>query len=412
MSDDLEQVEVMQKKFDDFQTDLKANEVRLAEMNEIAMQLVTLGQTDAAIKIQAQLEDLNKKWTDLQSVTSERVAAFEKAHEVQRFHRDVDETKDWIQEKDEALSIDDLGKDLRSVQALQRKHEGLERDLAALGDKIRQLDELGRKLIRLHPESSEVIYSKQKEINEEWSQLNTKANFRKEKLLDSYDLQRFLSDYRDLMSWISSMKGLISSDELATDVTGAEALLERHQEHRTEIDARAGTFQAFELFGQQLLQANHYASMEVQEKLDSMNEAREDLEKAWIARRMQLDQCLELQLFYRDCEQAENWMSSREAFLATDEVDNEGDNVEALIKKHEDFDKAIGNQEEKIESLSTYADQLMAGPHYATDDIDSKKRDVLARWQELKEALVISQRFFNIFSLFPFLSIKEIRGSG
>ena len=53
-----------------------------------------------------------------------------------------------FQEKDEALSIDDLGKDLRSVQALQRKHEGLERDLAALGDKIRQLDELGRKLIK------------------------------------------------------------------------------------------------------------------------------------------------------------------------------------------------------------------------------------------------------------------------
>lgn len=46
------------------------------------------------------------------------------AHEVQRFHRDVDETKDWIQEKDEALNNDDCGKDLRSVQALQRKHEG------------------------------------------------------------------------------------------------------------------------------------------------------------------------------------------------------------------------------------------------------------------------------------------------
>lgn len=63
--------------------------------------------------------------------------------------------------------------------------------------------------------------------------------------------------------------------------------------------------------------------------------------RAWIARRMQLDQCLELQLFYRDCEQAENWMSAREAFLAAEEVDSKGDNVEALIKKHEDFDKAI-----------------------------------------------------------------------
>merc|ERR1719159_2095924 len=168
--------------------------------------------------------------------------------------------------------------------------------------------------MHIHKDSAEVIYEKQKDINEEWTHLCSKANLRKVKLLDSYDLQRFLSDYRDLMSWVSSMKSLICTDELANDVTGAEALLERHQEHRTEIDARSGTFQAFELFGQQLLQADHFAAGEVQEKLESMNNAREDLEKAWIARR------LELQLFYRDCEQAENWMTSRESFLSTDDT--------------------------------------------------------------------------------------------
>ena len=53
------------------------------------------------------------------------------------------------------------------------------------------------------------------------------------------------------------------------------------------------------MFGQQLLQADHFASAEVEERLEGMAGAREDLEKAWIARRMQLDQCLELQLFYR-----------------------------------------------------------------------------------------------------------------
>merc|ERR1712088_675943 len=240
-----------------------------------------------------------------------------------------------------------------------------------------------------HPDSGVTIQEGITEINEEWVQLNTKASLRKEKLLDSYDLQRFLSDYRDLMSWINSMKGLIDSDELAIDVTGAEALLERHQEHRTEIDARSGTFQAFELFGQQLLQADHFAAPEVQEKLEGMNEAREDLEKAWIARRMQLDQCLELQLYYRDCEQAENWMTSREAFLSTDDAtDSKEDNVEAMIKKHEDFDKAINNQEEKIEPLQTYADQLIQSEHYAAADIQQKKKDVLERWEKLKEALI------------------------
>ncbi|XP_038209252.1 spectrin alpha chain isoform X2 [Zerene cesonia] len=405
VGEDLEQVEVMQKKFDDFQNDLRANEVRLAEMNEIAVQLMTVGQTEAALKIKTQMQELNSKWSSLQQLTAERAAQLGSAHEVQRFHRDVDETKDWIAEKEQALATTELGRDLRSVQTLQRKHEGLERDLAALGDKIRQLDDTANRLMATHGDSADATYSKQREINDAWHQLQARANARKEKLLDSYDLQRFLSDYRDLMAWINSMMALVSSDELANDVTGAEALLERHQtqrleidarygvmpqEHRTEMDARAGTFQALELFGQQLLQGGHYASLDIQEKLSAMADARQELEKAWVARRMKLDQNLELQLFYRDCEQAEGWMAAREAFLAPGAADTPDapDNVEQLIKKHEDFDKAINAHEEKIAQLQTLAEQLVASEHYAADDIARKRQQVLDRWRHLKEALI------------------------
>ncbi|CRL06706.1 CLUMA_CG019447, isoform A [Clunio marinus] len=388
VGEDLEEVEVMQKKFDDFNDDLKANEVRLAKLNEIAVQLTSLGQTEAALKIKTQIQTLNEDWQQLQHITAERANQLGSAHEVQRFHRDVDETKDWISEKDDALANDDLGKDLRGVQTLQRKHEGMERDLAALRDKIRQLDETANRLMHSHPDTAEQTYAKQKEINEEWQQIITKANLRKEKLLDSYDLQRFLSDYRDLMAWINSMMSLVSSEELANDVTGAEALIERHQEHRTEVDARAGTFSAFEQFGSELLQAKHYASPEIQEKIESLAKAREDLEHAWTDRRLQLDQNLDLQLYLRDCEQAENWMSARESFLNAEEVDSKGDNVEVLIKKHEDFDKAINGHEEKIAALQVLADQLIAQNHYAAKLIDDKRKQVLERWRHLKEDLI------------------------
>ncbi len=50
--------------------------------------------------------------------------------------RDADDTQAWIIEKDVALSSTDYGRDLASVQALQRKHEALERDLAALEEKV------------------------------------------------------------------------------------------------------------------------------------------------------------------------------------------------------------------------------------------------------------------------------------
>ena len=75
------------------------------------------------------------------------------------------------------------------------------------------------------------------------------------------------------------MHQLVSNDELANDVTSAEALLERHQEYRTEIDARAGTFQAYEDFGRQLLGAQHFAGEDVKHKMEEVTEAREELEK-------------------------------------------------------------------------------------------------------------------------------------
>ena len=66
----------------------------------------------------------------------------------------------------------------------------------------------------------------------------SQATERKVRLDDSYYLHRFLSDYRDLVSWVHDMKTVMSADELAKDVAGAEALLERHQEHKVETDRR------------------------------------------------------------------------------------------------------------------------------------------------------------------------------
>ena len=51
-------------------------------------------------------------------------------------------------------------------------------------------------------------------------------------------------------------------------------------------------------------------------------------------------------------------MSAREAFLAQE--DPTGDNVESLIKKHEDFDKAIASQQEKLNNLEQLARQLVS----------------------------------------------------
>ena len=63
-----------------------------------------------------------------------------------------------------------------SVVEVSLNVTGLERDLAALGDKIRQLDETANRLMQTHPEAADTIYGKQREINELWTQLTAKVN--------------------------------------------------------------------------------------------------------------------------------------------------------------------------------------------------------------------------------------------
>ncbi|XP_061160072.1 uncharacterized protein LOC133170892 isoform X1 [Syngnathus typhle] len=135
---DLEQVEVLQKKFDDFQKDLKANESRLRDINRVASELESEGlmtEEIPVVQVQQQetfgamsskvdeadsktaspwknirlavqttanfntIKELNNHWKSLQQLAEERSNVLGSAHEVQRFHRDADETKEWIEKK-------------------------------------------------------------------------------------------------------------------------------------------------------------------------------------------------------------------------------------------------------------------------------------------------------------------------
>lgn len=344
---DLEHVEVLQRKFDEFQKDMASQEYRVIEVNELADKLIQDGHPEQDTIVRRK-EELNEAWQRLKQLAILRQEKLFGAHEIQRFNRDADETVAWIAEKDVVLSSDDYGRDLASVQALQRKHEGVERDLAALEDKVATLGTEAGRLCSIHADHSDQIREKQSEIAAYWQSLTAKAKERKQKLDESYFLHRFLADFRDLISWINGMKAIISADELAKDVAGAESLLERHQEHKGEIDAREDSFIASTAAGRQLLEREHYAAAEIQEKLAVLENDKSSLLALWEDRRILYEQCMDLQLFYRDTEQADTWMAKQEAFLANEDKGDSLDSVEALIKKHEDFEKSLAAQEEKI----------------------------------------------------------------
>lgn len=43
------------------------------------------------------------------------------------------------------------------------------------------------------------------------------------------------------------------------------------------------------------------------------------------------------------------------------------------MKKHEDFEKSLAAQEEKIKALDEFATKLIEGQHYAAEDVDQRR---------------------------------------
>lgn len=63
--------------------------------------------------------------------------------------------------------------------------------------------------------------------------------------------------------------------------------------------------------------------------------------------------------------------------MANEDFGDSLDSVEALLKKHEDFEKSLAAQEEKIKALDEFATKLIEGQHYAADDV-SRRRDAVS----------------------------------
>lgn len=75
--------------------------------------------------------------------------------------------------------------------------------------------------------------------------------------------------------------------------------------------------------------------------------------------------------------------------------------VKELIKKHEEFDKRMQTNDDKINQMIQFADRLNDENHYASDKITEKARSIDERREQLFFLLFIIFIFYNMLFLRP-----------
>ncbi|NXD80777.1 SPTN5 protein, partial [Halcyon senegalensis] len=349
---DLDDVEVLEKKFKDFVNEVKPlGHSKVVSLNELASKLEKEGHSKMDI-IQKRTKQMNETWEKLCHAIQTRTENLTAARQVHQYDHDVDEVKGWIQEKEAVVDIEDYGYDLPGVQTLLSQLEGVERDLAAIMKELERVRGEAWHLSRTYPQVKENIMERLTDVDECWENLDKKFLERKARLSQAEQVQLYFNDCRELMAWANEMHALVISEELANDVLGAELLIKRHEEYKREIEKQWLKYEEMQRVGGDLMRNGHFMSVEIEEKLLELSELMKKVKESWDMRKELYIENWEIQLLRRELEQAEAWLAAKESYLSDPSYGDSVSEVEELLKKHHDFEKMLAAQEEKFAQLT------------------------------------------------------------
>ncbi|KAJ8372951.1 hypothetical protein AAFF_G00272750 [Aldrovandia affinis] len=386
----LEDLELVQQRFETLETEMNNVGTRISEVNQVAKHLLNTDHRSKGQIHQTQ-DQLNDRWAEFQRLAERRRRALESALNIQNYHLECTETQSWMREKSKVIeSTQSLGNDLAGVMALQRKLTGMERDLEAIQGKLDGLRTEAQKLAQEHPGQAQEIQAGLTGIQEVWEELNATMRRREEGLGEASKLQGFLRDLDDFQSWLSRTTTAVASEDSPASPAHAEELLSRHQGVRHveedilhELDDYRDAYDRMRALGEEVTRGQTDAQhMFLAQRLQALDTGWHELLRMWENRHSLLAQALHFQNFLRDAKQAEGFLNNQEYVLSHTELPSSLQAAEEAIKKHEDFMTTMEASEEKITSVVDAGRRLVSDRNTNSDKIQEKADSIQERHQK------------------------------
>ena len=253
------------------------------------------------------------RWSQFRDLVDLKKDSLNSALGVQNYHLECNETKSWIREKTKVIeSTQELGNDLAGVMALQRKLTGMERDLAAIEDKLGDLGKEAERLAAEHPDQAQGIMGRLGECTGVWDEMKGTLKNREESLGEASKLQQFLRELDDFQSWLSRTQTAIASEDMPNTLTEAEKLLAQHEGIKNEIRNYEEDYQKMRDMGEMVTQGQTDAQyMFLRQRLQALDTGWNELHKMWENRQNLLSQSHAYQMFLRDTKQVEAFLNNQ-----------------------------------------------------------------------------------------------------
>uniref|UniRef100_A0A8D0HST9 Spectrin beta, non-erythrocytic 4 n=1 Tax=Sphenodon punctatus TaxID=8508 RepID=A0A8D0HST9_SPHPU len=302
----LEDVEVVQHRFDSLDQEMNSLMGRILDVNQIVQQLVDGGHPSSS-EVRSCQDHLNSRWNRVVELVEQKKDHLNSILKIQNYLLECNEIKSQIQEKRKAIeSTQYQSGDLGGVLSLQRKLSTMEAALLVLEPRLIELQQEGEILANSHPAQAMEILLQFEEISEEWEALKRTLQGLGEAVREGERLQQFIQDLDSFLTWLVKTQTAVASEELPSSLVEAERLLNRHALLKEDINHYEEDYTKIQAVNEVLaLEEAELPYLSLQQWLQKLDVGWNKLLEMWENRREVLVQAHVFHLFLRDVKQAE-----------------------------------------------------------------------------------------------------------
>ncbi|KAI8432350.1 hypothetical protein MSG28_004761 [Choristoneura fumiferana] len=321
---------------------------------------------DPAITVE-RIQQLENAYAELVHLAVERRKRLEDSRKLWQFYWDMADEENWIKEKEQIVSVDDIGHDLTTVYLLISKHKALEADVAAHEPQLMSVAGVGDELVSQGHFGADRIQERLRDILSQWNHLLDVASLRKNRLDAAVRYHQ-----------------LVSSEDTGVDEAQVQSLLKKHKDVTDELKNYANVIQQLKQQASEL-SPEDASSTEVLERLAAIDARHGELAELARLRKQRLLDALSLFKLLAEADAADQWIAEKDRMLDTMLPPKDIDDVEIMKHRYDGFDKEMNANASRVAVVNQLARQLVHVEHPQAPRIQERQARLNAAWGQLRD---------------------------
>merc|ERR1719259_1022170 len=364
---DLIGVQNLKKKHKRLESELASHEPTIKSVKDAGQTLIDVSQFGSQ-EITERLKQLNDVWEELKDMAATRGQKLDESITYQQFLAKIEEEEAWISEKQQLLTVPDLGENMAAVQGLLKKHDAFETDLSVHTERCTEIcSGQGQKLIEDRNHHADSIVQRCDQLRNKMYNLGELANVRKQNLLDNSAYLQFMWKADVVESWIADKESYVRSDEFGRDLSSVQTLLTKQETFDIGLEAFENEgIQNITALKDNLVTAGHNQSASINKKYEEVIARWQKLLKESNDRKQRLLQVQEqfrqieelYLMFAKKASAFNSWFENAEEDMTDPVRCNSLEEIFSLKEAHRQFQASLSSAIADFEALAQLEKQI------------------------------------------------------